>query len=309
MTTDVLMQDLSTLSDAVPLVGKAVSTAVFEAEALQNAAQDLLHEVAEARQYTTVHRAALREALPPFTAHVQVDHQTLESAGRDADGAWHGTRDALDTAEHRLEAGVADVMAAGAHLAKVLGEAGTRVDQVSGAGDAALDRLEHQTHEAEQRLSAAVHAATAETAQLRQTLALAKSTIDEAAQTLAGRLLQICQVLEQSAAHLVEELTTQGREHLEQAQKPVDGLYAYASAGVAEVAERGQRTIAHPVGEAETALSEELGRLNATGDRHQRLVPEQVHDLEEALGKAEAEASVVPEGIRQIDAAAKQAGI
>src|SRR4030095_5897079 len=264
---EALLEDLNTLSDTVPLLSKAVSTASFEADALENAARDLLQEVTEGRQYLNVHRAAVHEALPPLTAHVREDLQALRTAGDDAETAWHEARDAISAGEQRLGAKVGEVVAAAGHLEKVLAEAGTRVDQLSGKGEAALDLLEQKAQEAQTRLKTPAETPTAETGQMRQFLSLAKSTLDEAAQRLAHRLLEIGESLEPQTTELGEETTAKLSEHLEKVQTPVDGLYAYASAGVAELAERSRRMIGEPVSHVETDLAEELGRPDASGQR------------------------------------------
>src|SRR5262245_10430916 len=90
MTADLtaLMEDLHTLSDAIPLLTKHVEDAKHEAEALQSAAQELQHDVDTARGEAATHLAAVKDALPALVVQLEADEKQLKDAEDALTAAW-----------------------------------------------------------------------------------------------------------------------------------------------------------------------------------------------------------------------------
>jgi hypothetical protein len=303
--TDQLQQDLNTLSDTVPLLAKGVSSALQEAQSLENAATELLQEIAEARQETSVHLSKLRDALPALAQQLDEDEKRLVAAGDEAEKAWSAAREALTAAEQRLETEADELLASRGELHQAVAEAGTKVDQSTGIGDAAVDRIEQESQESRKELETAADAVTEEVKNLKDFLGVAESSMSAASDALLKRITELAQRLEQEATKIVEDLDQKFQDHFSAVKDTVDDLIQTVDDGVKDAAERSEDKMTTPIGEAGLELRTELERISAAAEKQDTTLRQQDQAFDQALLEAEGEASVVPEGIRQIEAASQ----
>jgi hypothetical protein len=302
---DQLQQDLNTLSDTVPLLAKGVTDALQEAQSLENAATELLQEISEARQEASVHLNKLRDALPALVVQLDADEKRLVAAGDEVEKAWSDARAALTAAEERLESEADDLMSSRLQLHQAVAEAGTKVDQSTAIGDAAIDRIEQESQESQKELEAASDQVTDQVKNLRAFLDTAESSMSAACDALLKRLTGLGQRLEQEATSIVEGLDQKFQDHISAVQATLGDMIQTVDDGVRDAADRSERTMSEPVDEAGLELKTELERISAGAGKLDSELRQQDQAFDQALLEAEAEASAVPEGIRQIDAASQ----
>lgn len=309
MTEQQMKEDLSTLSDTVPLVTKSVTQAVEAAEALEQAAEALLQDVDEARQEVASHLNKVRDALPTLVVQIEIDTGRIGTAGDDASKAWDETHDAWGTAQDRLEKEAEEVLAARLELQGHLTEAGTKVDQSQAEGEAAVDALETEAQEAETKLAAAAQAVGEEVNELKQFMDIARSSLKDACATLAQRLLSLGEELEREAEQIIEDLKTKKEAQLDETKEQLGDLSGEARSEVEITGDRAQRTAVTPVTEAGDDLGVELERLSANTEKGEETLRREGLELAQALSQVETEAGRLPEGIRQIDETARTLGL
>jgi hypothetical protein len=309
MTEQQMVEDLTTLSDTVPLLSTKVSQAVEAAEALEQAAEALLQDVDEARQEVALHLTRVGDALPPLAVQVETDTGRLGASGDDAVKAWDQAHEDLGSAQDRLEKEAEEVLAARSELQRHLTEAGTKVDQSQTEGEAAVNALETEAQEAETKLTAAAQAVTEEVSELKQFLDVARSSLEDACGTLAQRLLSLGEELQREAEQIIEDLREKQREHLGNTQEPLADLSDHVLANVEDTIDRALRTAATPTTDAGLELRTELERLSASAEKGEEALRREGQELEQALAQLAEEASHIPEGIRQIDQTARTLGL
>lgn len=309
MTQEQMMDDLRTLSDTLPLLTERVSRAVEGAEALEEAAEALLQDVGEARQEVAGQLDRVRDALPPLAVQIETDTPRIGTAGDDAVKAWDEAHEDLGAAQDRLEKEADEALTARSELQRHLIEVGAKVDQSQAEGEAAVNALEGEAREAETKLGAAAQAVGEEVSELKQFLEVARGSLQEASSTLAQRLLSLGQELEREATQIIEDLRDKQKAHLGNTQDPLADLSDLVLENVEDTAERALRTAATPATDASLELRTELERLSATAEKGEEALRREGQELEQALAQLEAEASCIPEGIRQIDQAARTLGL
>ena len=307
--TDQLKEDLATLSDTIPLLSTKVSQAVEAAEALEQDAEALLHEVDEARQEVASHLAKVHEALPGLAVQLETDAGRVGAAGDDAVKAWDEAREDMAGAHSQLENEAQELMAACGDLQRHLTEVGSKVDQSQAEGEAAMGALETEAQEAETKLTAAAQAVSQEVDELKQFLDIARSSLQDACTVLAQRLLSLGEEMQHEAEQIIEDLRGKHKEHLEHSQDPLADLTDHVLANVEETGERVLRTAATPATDAGLELRTELERLSATAEKGEEALRREGQELEQALAQLAGEADRIPEGIRQIDQAARTLGL
>jgi chromosome segregation ATPase len=306
---EALADDLNTLTDAVPALTGAAADAIREAGELAQAADALLQEIADGRKQAAADLAAVREALPPLAAQAGSDAQRVEAAGDAAEKAWDDAREHLQEGARRLATHVEHVLTARTALQSSLAESGTRVDQSSARGEAALDRLEQVVTAAAAQLAAGAHAVDEEADELRTLMETARSSVAAACDELAKRLLQIGHRLEQDATRVLSELAADGKEHVDKVGGSVTGLFDTSEKGVHALDERAKAGTATPAEDAGQELHVELGRLGGTAAKCADLLQTRGEAVEQALARAEHGALPIPTGIEQIEIAARQVGL
>lgn len=307
--TEQLKEDLSTLSDTVPLLSTKVSQAVEAAEALEQAAEALLQEVDEARQEVASQLTKVHEALPGLAVQLETDAGRVGASGDEAVKAWDEAHEDMGDAHGQLEKEAEELMAACSDLQRHLTEVGSKVDQSQAEGEAAVGALETEAQEAETKLTAAAQAVSDEVGELKQFLDIARSSLQDACAVLAQRLLSLGEEMQHEAEQIIEDLRGKHKEHLEHSQDPLADLNDHVLANVEDTGERVLRTAATPSTDAGLELRTELERLSATAEKGEEALRREGQELEQALAQLAGEADRIPEGIRQIDQAARTLGL
>jgi prefoldin subunit 5 len=269
----------------------------------------LLQEVGEARQEVASHLAKVHEALPGLAVQLETDAGRVGASGDDAVKAWDEAHEDLSAAHDRLEKEAEELVAARTDLQRHLAEVGSKVDQSQAEGEAAVGALETEAQEAETKLTAAAQAVGEEVNELKQFLDVARSSLQDACAVLAQRLLSLGEEMQHEAEQIIEDLRAKHKEHLEHSQDPLVDMADHVLANADDTGERVQRNAATPSTDAGLELRTELERLSATAEKGEEALRREGQELEQALAQLAGEADRIPEGIRQIDQAARTLGL
>jgi len=304
-----LKEDLQALSDAVPLLGKNVADVVHGAEALEAAAQELLHEVDAARDEVATQLAALHDALPGLAAQVEENERHLEDAGTAVTDAWHKAGPELEKNGEQVANQVDEVMSEVHSLREILAEAGTRVGQSQAAGEAALARLQHDAQEAGQRLHAALETMQTEVSSFHSFADAAKQQLTTAAQALWSRSKMISSETHSGAQEALDAFHAKGSAHKDATHDVASSLSQQLMDKVDAAGGQLEHDVGAPIGETAAALHNELERLGAGAARHEEELAKRGQALEATLEQAKGEVGPVRASIGQIQDAARTAGV
>jgi predicted nucleic acid-binding Zn-ribbon protein len=304
-----LKEDLQTLSDAIPLLGKNMPEVLHGAEALETAAQELQTDVDAARAEVAAQLTMLHDALPGLAVHVEADEKRLAEAGTAVTDAWQKAAQELERDGEQVANQVDDVMGEVHGLREVLAEAGTRIDQSQAVGEAALARLQHDAQEAGQRLHAALQAMQTEVGNFHSFTDTARQQLTAAAGALLSRLMTISSDAQSGAQEAMETFKAKGGAHKEAAHGVVSAISQQIMDKVDGVGGQIEHDVTTPVGEEAEGLRNELERLGAGAGKHEEALAKHGQVLETALEQAKGEVGPVRAGIGQIQEAARKVGV
>jgi hypothetical protein len=303
------VEDLQTLSELVPLLAKKVSDSHEAAEALESAATELQREVDEAQQEAQGRLVALQDALPSLVVQVEYEEKALKEADTALLGAWHEAEPRFAHAGDAVVKHADDVVSHTHDLRAALVSAGTKIDQVQALGEAALAKLGHDLHEAEQRVQAALHTLEGEVEHLKQATQTANEALATAARDLLAVLTEATGHADVALKEVLEDMEAKTNAHKESA----DGLFSALGEHLIEKVDAAdgeiQQAVMAPLAGAETHLRGGLEKIRAAATTHQKDLEEHGQALEQGLKQAKAEAATVPAGMAAIDNSARQLGI
>lgn len=295
-----LKEDLAELSDVLPKLPAEVTAAVEAAQELDAAAQTLLDAVGHGRQEMQGLLAHVQNALPDFTVQVEMMEKRLETALEVAEKAWNEADDAIEESEKALEAKGEELSTERTELLAVLFEAGTRVDQASADGDAAVDRLEAAAKDGQARVKAAADALTAKAAALGAQIKETTEAIEEAGQVFLDRVTTFVDngrfdtdVLLDHLEHRMKQYTA----HLESVTKEVESR---GDAIVLAASKRTTENVRQPLIEEGEKFRTALEAMASNASEHQDTLVKVLAGHEEALEEVKQAAAPVPNGIMEI---------
>jgi chromosome segregation ATPase len=295
-----LEQDLAELSDALPLLPAEVTALGGSAGTLEAAAETLLSEVGAGRQELESLLTHVRNALPGFTVQVEAIDKRLETTLEAVEKAWSEADDQLEEGEKALAARGEEVDTERAELLKVLFEAGTKVDQASADGDAAVDRLESAARDAQARVKTAADTVTTRVAALGTMLEQTTTAMADAAQVFMERITLFVDnanfdtdVLLDHLAHRLGQYTGNVEALGKEVETRVDAILNAGSA-------RTYDNIREPLLTAGEEVRIAVERLAATASTQQESLAKGLDAHDAALTDVKQAAEPLPAGVEQI---------
>jgi hypothetical protein len=309
MSTPTTEEDLSTLSDLVPLLAKKIEDAHAAAESLEAAATTLQHEVDEARNEAASRLAALQDALPGLVVQVEVEEKALKEADAALLEAWHEAAPKLARSGEAIVTQAHDVVTHAQELRTALAEAGTKIDQTQALGEAALAKLAQDAQEAEKRVEAALHTLEAEIEGFKQSTHAVGDAISSAARDLLAVLTEATGHADSALAEALDDMEAKATAHTQAAHDLFEALSSDLMDKVDAAGQELEHDVTTSLTEAGTHLRGDLTVLGATAGEQEKELEQHAHALEAALTSVKAEAEVVPAGVAEINEAAQRMGL
>jgi hypothetical protein len=300
-----LKEDLTELSDVLPLLPAEVTALNQSALELVAASATLLAEVRAGREDLESLLAHVRDALPGFTSEVEILDQRLEGALDGMEKAWTEADDHLEEGEKALAAGGEQVNTEHADLLKALAEAGTKIDQASADGEAVIDRVEAAARDGQARIKTAADAVSAKAAALNAVLGSTTEAMTEASQAFqdrVSRFVENARVETDATLDHFEDGWKQYTQHLEVVAKEVEPR---ADAIVMEAGRRTADNVRQPLVAAAEAFRIALERLVKEAADQQEAVARARGEQRGALDRVVEALDPILTGIQQIDDAAR----
>jgi hypothetical protein len=304
-----LKEDLQTLSDTVPLLGRNFAEVLHWASALEAAAQDLQHEVDAARSEAATELATLHDALPGLAVQVEAEEKQLEDAGAAVTSAWQNGSPELEKDGEQVANRVDEVVDRAHDLQLIVAEAATMVDRSRALGDAALSRLQHDAEDANQRIQAALQTMKTDVSNFGAFTETMRHQLEAAAGKLLFRLTAAGSMEMGSAEETMGAFRAKGREYKDAAHGALSSLSQQVMDQVDTEGEKVEHDLTTPMGEAAASVRDELERLAAAAGKQEVALAGHGQALAVALGQAKGEADPVRTGIGQIQDAAREAGL
>ena len=295
-----LEQDLAELSDVLPLLPAEVTALGESAGTLEAAAETLLADVGAGRQELESLLTGVRNALPGFTVQVEVIDKRVETTLEAVEKAWSDADDLLEEGEKALATRGEEVDTERAELLKVLFEAGTKVDQASAEGEAAIDRLESAARDAHTRVKTAADAVTARVAALGTMLEQTTQAMADATEVYLERVTLFVDNANFDTGVLLDHLEHrlgQYTGHLEELGKEVD---TRVSAILTDGSKRTYDNVREPLLTAGEELRIAVERLAATASTQREALAKGLDAHDAALADVKHVAEPLPAGVQQI---------
>jgi hypothetical protein len=194
-------------------------------------------------------------------------------------------------------------------LQVAIAEAGTKIDQQQGVGQAALARLDHLVHDAEQRLQAALQGLQSEIDGLKQFATHSVDALTDGAREMIAWLSALCAEADKDAHDMLAAMTAKTSAHKETADNVYATLGGDLMGKVDEADGQVEQAVTTPVGDAEGHVRQELERMEATAAAQEQELARHGQALDAALQSMGGETQKVPVGVGHIQEAARQLGI
>jgi hypothetical protein len=224
----------------------------------------------------------------------------LETAMAGVEKAWSEADDHLEEGEKEVQTRGEELNTERTELLKALFEAGTRVDQATAEGEAAVNRVEAAAQDAATRIKTAADAVTDKVASLKALLEKTTQSLEDSGEAFLERMTRFVDngkfdtdVLLDHLSHRLGQYTA----HLEDVAKDVESK---ADAVVLAAGQRTTDTIQKPLVGAAEDFRVAAEALAATASSEQATLVKAVAAHDEALGDVKEAVAPMKTGIQEI---------
>jgi uncharacterized phage infection (PIP) family protein YhgE len=302
MTVDVeaMKAEFGELSDVVPLLPDEVNEMRQSAQHLADAAATLHNETDAARQDVANLLAHVRNTLPGFTVQADGLEKRLEASLDAAEKAWTEGSGHIEDGETAVKTAAEAVDGARQELMRALFDAGTRVDQASADGEAAIDHLEAVATDGAARVKAAALELSDQVDTLEIRLEHVRESVTESCELLQQRMKQFVDSVSFDIGVLLDRLGAGKDGYTAHVTEVANAVESAVGEALNTLGKRVRESVAAPLGLATENARIEIERLAAAASTQKEAVVKALHEHTETMSELKQAAEPMGRGIDEI---------